>query len=520
MGNGPVSSVFADVNEALSDQWEQDLVDVERIADEQPLSGEMRARLRTLRYSIEAFTLGGPRINAALDLLLESRTPAGTRQLITLTERFETAAERADPSPGTAAEEAWQAFATDEAAGRTEATLATAVDIGLGVQPAWEDLQLGLVVAGLADGQQWGLRLTEIVGASARDLSEAASRHADAAGDRVARETALAVGLIALSVLVGLLTARTLAGPSRDLQAAARRVESGDFETDPVPVRGPTEVRETVVAFNDMTATLAAIEDHAVALAEDPDSPVLDDPLPGRTGQALQQAIDQLRRSVHEAESHRAELFELATHDGLTGLLNRAAAFTAIQHDLSRARRDGTQLLAFYVDLDGLKSLNDTYGHDVGDDAIARTADTLRNTTRDSDVVARLGGDEFMVVGPVPEGGPTRSPRSPSASGPPWASSRSGSGRATPSPSAAASASPSRVPRPRPPRTWCAPPTRRCTRPSTAATTGWSSSSPERPLRPARRPTPAAAGPGRGAGSAPAPPSRCAPAPPARRVGA
>jgi diguanylate cyclase (GGDEF)-like protein len=182
-------------------------------------------------------------------------------------------------------------------------------------------------------------------------------------------------------------------------------VEAGDFESDPVPVRGPMELRETVLAFNDMTATLAAVEDHAVALAEDPTSTVLDDPLPGRTGLALQQAIDRLRTSVHQAETHRAELFELATHDGLTGLLNRAAAFTAIQHDLSRARRDGTQLLALYVDLDGLKLLNDSYGHDVGDEAIARTADALRSTTRDSDVVARLGGDEFMVVGPVPEGG-------------------------------------------------------------------------------------------------------------------
>jgi diguanylate cyclase (GGDEF)-like protein len=405
VGNGRVSEVFAGLNEALTRQWEDNLLDIEQIADLRPLSSEMRARLRTLRYSIEAFTLGGPRVNAALDLLIQPPTPEGTERLITLSERFDAAAERATPRPGTAAEEAWDAFADDDSAVRTESTLDLAVDVGLGVQPAWGDLQLGLVAAGLADGQRWGLLLTEIVGASARDLSDSASRHAEATGDRVRQETMLAAALIVLSALVGLATAWVLARPSRDLQAAARRVEAGDFETDPVPVRGPTEVRETVVAFNDMTATLAAIEDHAVALAEDPSSPVLDDPLPGRTGQALQQAIDQLRRSVHDAESHRAELFELATHDGLTGLLNRAAAFTAIQHELSRARRDGTQLLAFYVDLDGLKALNDTYGHEVGDDAIARTADALRNTTRNSDVVARLGGDEFMVVGPVPEGG-------------------------------------------------------------------------------------------------------------------
>ncbi|HSP03922.1 MAG TPA: GGDEF domain-containing protein, partial [Acidimicrobiales bacterium] len=253
--------------------------------------------------------------------------------------------------------------------------------------------------------ERWGLLLTEVVGAAARDLAEAAGEHAADAGDDVRNEVVLAAVLIVASAAVGLATAATLTRPARDLQSAARRVEAGDFESDPVPVRGPMELRETVLAFNDMAATLAAVEDHAVALAEDPTSTVLDDPLPGRTGLALQQAIDRLRTSVHQAETHRAELLELATHDGLTGLLNRAAAFTAIQHDLSRADRDGTQLLALYVDLDGLKLLNDTYGHDVGDEAIARTADALRSTTRDSDVVARLGGDEFMVVGPVPEGG-------------------------------------------------------------------------------------------------------------------
>lgn len=405
-GNRAVSDVFADLNAALTDQWESDLARIERIADLQPQTGAVRARLRTLRYSIEAFALGGPRINTALDLLLvEEPTTARAERLIGLTDRFRTAAQRATPTPGTAADAAWAAFRDDEAVERTEATLDTAVAIGLGESPRWDDVQLGLVATGIVDGERWGLLLTRVVGAAARDLSEAAGRHAEEAGDAVRSSALLAGGLIVLSAVVALATARTLTRPARDLQAAARRVEAGDFEADPVTVRGPSELRETVLAFNDMAATLAAVEDHAVALAVDPDDPVLDHPLPGRTGQALQQAIDRLRTSVHQAETHRAELFELATHDGLTGLLNRAAAFAAIHQDLSRARRDGTQLLAFYLDLDGLKALNDTYGHDVGDDAIARTADALRSTTRETDVVARLGGDEFMVVGPVPDGG-------------------------------------------------------------------------------------------------------------------
>lgn len=404
-GHDDVSAVFADLNDALTDQWESSLAAIERTADLQPQSGAVRARLRTLRYSIEAFALGGPRINTALDLLLDEATTSGAESLIRLTDRFRTAEQRAAVVSGSAAEGAWRAFREDPAAQRTEATLETAIAVGLGELAPWDRLHLALVVDGLTDGERWGLLLTEIVDAAARDLSTSAGQQADAASDAVRSAALLAGGLVVLSALVGLAMARALARPARDLQAAARRVEAGDLEIEPVPVRGPSELRDTVQAFNDMAATLAAVEEHTVALAEDPTAAVLDHPLPGRTGQALQQAIDRLRASVHQAESHRAELFELATHDGLTGLLNRAAAFTAIQQDLSRARRGSTQLLALYLDLDGLKELNDTYGHDVGDDAIVRTADALRSTTRESDVVARLGGDEFMVVGPVPDGG-------------------------------------------------------------------------------------------------------------------
>ncbi|MFP5577705.1 MAG: diguanylate cyclase [Acidimicrobiia bacterium] len=404
-GNRLVSEIFADLNASLARQWDADLAEIEHIADEQPLGGELRARLRTLRYSTEAFTLGGPRVNLALDILLDAATPERTERLIALHERFHRSVEQAAPPTGTASARAWAAFAADGAARRTEAILDTAVAVGLGQLPERDDLQLGLVASGLADGQRWGVLLTDVVGAATRDLSAAADRNADDAAERLQQEILLTAGLIVVSGLVGLVTARSLTRPARDLQRAAQRVGAGDFEAEPIPMRGPAEMRETVIAFNDMAATLAAVEDQAVALADDPTSDVLNDPLPGRTGHALQQAIDQLRQSVHQAEDHRAELLELATHDGLTGLLNRAAAFTAIQQDLSRARRDGTQLLAFYVDLDGLKTLNDTYGHDVGDDAIARTADALRQTTRVSDIVARLGGDEFMVVGRVPEGG-------------------------------------------------------------------------------------------------------------------
>jgi len=405
-GHRDVVDTFVSLNGALNDQVGRKLRRIERIADREPLPGDVRARLRTLRASVLAFEQGAPRVNTALEILLEAPTPELLATLVRADARFDVAVEQADPVPGTEAARAWRALQEDPAVERTEATLALAVAVGSGQTPPWQETDIGLVIAGVGDGARWGERLIGLVQASALDLSESADGHAEADAARVRTEVLRTAALLVASVAVALLTARALARPAADLEAAARRVEQGEFDTQPVPVRGPREVSATVSAFNDMAATLAAVEDHAVALAEDPASPLLDEALPGRTGQAMQAAIDRLRRSLDEAEAHRAELAQLASHDGLTGLLNRTAAYLQIERELARAQRQGESLLAVYVDLDGLKQLNDTYGHHVGDAAIVRTAEALHATTRRADVVARVGGDEFMVVGAVPSGGP------------------------------------------------------------------------------------------------------------------
>ena len=121
-------------------------------------------------------------------------------------------------------------------------------------------------------------------------------------------------------------------------------------------------------------------------------------PLPGRTGHALQASVDTLAIRIRERELQRQLLHEAATHDSLTGLLNRAAVFDFLTHDVSRRREAGETVAVLFIDLDGLKPLNDTYGHEVGDTAILATAMALMQATQECDVVGRLGGDEFLVV--------------------------------------------------------------------------------------------------------------------------
>jgi diguanylate cyclase (GGDEF)-like protein len=89
-----------------------------------------------------------------------------------------------------------------------------------------------------------------------------------------------------------------------------------------------------------------------------------------------------------------------ADTDALTGLLNRRAWERQVAAEEVRARRYGTPVGILIIDVDGLKAINDTRGHAVGDAVIADAAKCLTQTTRTRDVVARLGGDEFGVITP------------------------------------------------------------------------------------------------------------------------
>ncbi|MDC5819530.1 diguanylate cyclase [Vibrio europaeus] len=88
----------------------------------------------------------------------------------------------------------------------------------------------------------------------------------------------------------------------------------------------------------------------------------------------------------------------LAHHDSLTGLANRTELYRVLEAMLRSERRSCCGLALFYIDLDGFKLVNDTYGHDAGDEVLKQVAKRLASMTDDNDIVARLSGDEFVVV--------------------------------------------------------------------------------------------------------------------------
>ncbi len=116
-------------------------------------------------------------------------------------------------------------------------------------------------------------------------------------------------------------------------------------------------------------------------------------------------AIRDALATAVEAELCMAEQMEriaflerLAISDELTGLLNRRGFEDALGRTIAAARRYGEHGVLVYVDLDGFKPVNDTYGHAAGDAALRHIAELLKDNVRPTDFVARLGGDEFAVL--------------------------------------------------------------------------------------------------------------------------
>lgn len=108
-----------------------------------------------------------------------------------------------------------------------------------------------------------------------------------------------------------------------------------------------------------------------------------------------------MMRAVHCAAKQymlQAELGNLALTDELTGLCNRRGFMAIAERQLKIGHRTGRGIVLFFMDIDGMKQINDSFGHGEGDQVLRRTAKALKMTFRDSDVIARLGGDEFAVL--------------------------------------------------------------------------------------------------------------------------
>jgi diguanylate cyclase (GGDEF)-like protein len=112
----------------------------------------------------------------------------------------------------------------------------------------------------------------------------------------------------------------------------------------------------------------------------------------------LQEQLAEQREQITALERQSEALRQLAILDPLTGLYNRRFAVQHLSEEIARAMRQGSGLITLVIDLNGLKLINDHYGHAAGDQVLREFAMALRRAIRSSDIAARIGGDEFLVI--------------------------------------------------------------------------------------------------------------------------
>jgi diguanylate cyclase (GGDEF)-like protein len=149
------------------------------------------------------------------------------------------------------------------------------------------------------------------------------------------------------------------------LDAAARQICAGDYSLQ-LPQRGSDELSRLARTFQDMSQNIA---EHTAT---------------------LERQVEQRTRAL-ERQAHA---------DPLTGLLNRRGMGERIQSEKNRLEREGAKLGVLILDLDHFKKFNDSYGHDLGDQALVHAAKTIRGIMRSYDLCSRWGGEEFLVIVP------------------------------------------------------------------------------------------------------------------------
>ncbi len=158
---------------------------------------------------------------------------------------------------------------------------------------------------------------------------------------------------VAIVLLVTGLMVSWLLRPLHRAATLAGRMTAGELPLEPLPVESDDEVGHLTTAFNKLLAKLV---------------------------------------------SSQAKLERMAHHDPLTGLPNRSLLADRMKQALARAQRNGGQIGLLFLDLDDFKPINDTLGHEAGDEALQEIARRLQAVVRQSDTLARVGGDEFVLL--------------------------------------------------------------------------------------------------------------------------
>lgn len=201
---------------------------------------------------------------------------------------------------------------------------------------------------------------------------------------RESRNLALLVSLVGLLVSGGIswILARILMAPLQRLMTASQWLSQGE-PVEMLRLEGWILPKELVALFQVFNQMAIEVFESRVSLEE-----------------RVAEQTQELREEVEERRRLEAQLREIANHDDLTGLPNRRCLVEELADVLERASDNHASTLLLFLDLDGFKAVNDTFGHKTGDELLIGVAQRIQALLRAGDRAYRLGGDEFVLVLP------------------------------------------------------------------------------------------------------------------------
>ncbi len=193
-----------------------------------------------------------------------------------------------------------------------------------------------------------------------------------------ATQDIILVGVVALLLewlALSWIIRRQVSEPLARLKKSAAEIADGKLSATP-QLDGQDELGQLAAGFADMAKRL------------------------GERGQTLQKHTLALEHEIAERKASEQRMTHMATHDALTGLANRTLLADRMQQAISLAARSRDQVALLFIDLDNFKHINDTLGHEVGDQVLKQVAGKISRLRRKSDTLCRLGGDEFVLLLP------------------------------------------------------------------------------------------------------------------------
>ena len=195
---------------------------------------------------------------------------------------------------------------------------------------------------------------------------------------------AINVAIVLVFGIVAFAIAHSIVQPIRALSLGARRIAQGETDVEIPTGRSPDEIGVLARALDEMVRRL---QHNRIELE--------------RKQAQIEHANEELRKTNNELVHSNEMLEQLSLTDGLTRLHNHRFFQDHLALEIRRSDRNGEPLALILMDIDDFKSLNDRFGHAVGDEVLRRVAHVINNTVRGVDLPARYGGEEFVVLAPA-----------------------------------------------------------------------------------------------------------------------